>query len=310
MENKLKFQDPRVTARGEERASVELETLKTVWFNTGSLCNLSCKNCYIESSPKNDRLAFITEPEVSSYLREIKELKLPVVLIGFTGGEPFANPHFISILDSTLSAGFDVLVLTNAYKTIRNYFGSLTDLYNRFGERLMIRVSLDHYLKEVHEAERGHGTFNETVTNIGWLVEKGFHTSIAGRSLRKEPMDMALAGYQSLLDAGHINLRLELGDNIVIFPELDQKRDVPEITTACWTILNKKPSDQMCATERMIVKKKGASSPTVRPCTLLAYDEQFELGQTLKGSAKTVHLNHRFCAEFCVLGGASCSSTK
>ena len=46
------------------------------------------------------------------------------------------------------------------------------------------------------------------------------------------------------------------------------------------------------------------------PCTLLAYDEQFELGQSLKEARRTVQLNHRFCAEFCVLGGASCSSTK
>ncbi len=88
---------------------------------------------------------------------------------------------------------------------------------------------------------------------------------------------------------------------------MDQNRDVPEITTACWSILNKKPTDQMCATERMIVKKKGAALPSVMPCTLLAYDEQFELGHRLENALRTVQLNHKFCAEFCVLGGASCS---
>ena len=40
-----KFQDPLVTATGEARAQVALKALQTLWFNTGSLCNLTCHNC-------------------------------------------------------------------------------------------------------------------------------------------------------------------------------------------------------------------------------------------------------------------------
>ncbi len=46
-----KFQDPLVTASGERRAQVALKSLDTLWFNTGTLCNLTCRHCYIESSP-------------------------------------------------------------------------------------------------------------------------------------------------------------------------------------------------------------------------------------------------------------------
>ena len=46
-----KFSDPDVTAKGEPRAQVALSTLNTLWFNTGSLCNIACDNCYIESEP-------------------------------------------------------------------------------------------------------------------------------------------------------------------------------------------------------------------------------------------------------------------
>jgi hypothetical protein len=141
-------------------------------------------------------------------------------------------------------------------------------------------------------------------------VENKFHTSVAGRSLKKETSDVVLNCYQALFNDHGIHLKLEHGENIVIFPEMDQRLDVPEITVGCWDILNKKPSDQMCSSERMIVKKKDESHLTVMPCTLLAYDEQFELGKNLKDSSRTVQLNHRFCAEFCVLGGASCSATK
>ena len=51
-----KFRDPLVTAKGERRAHVALERLETLWLNTGTLCNLACKSCYIESSPTNDAL--------------------------------------------------------------------------------------------------------------------------------------------------------------------------------------------------------------------------------------------------------------
>ena len=63
----------------------------------------------------------------------------------------------------------------------------------------------------------------------------------------------------------------------------------------------------MCASSRMVVKRKGAATPAVLSCTLLPYDEAFELGVTLKEASGAVKLNHPHCAKFCVLGGASCS---
>jgi hypothetical protein len=41
-------------------------------------------------------------------------------------------------------------------------------------------------------------------------------------------------------------------------------------------------------------------------CTLLPYDDRFELDATLAGSLGEVPLNHPHCATFCVLGGGSC----
>ena len=61
-----KFQNPSITAKGEQRAHVALRALETLWFNTGTLCNLTCRNCYIESSPRNDRLVYLTATEVAS----------------------------------------------------------------------------------------------------------------------------------------------------------------------------------------------------------------------------------------------------
>src|SRR5512138_2375968 len=108
-----KFKDALLTAKGEERAHVALRGLETLWFNTGTLCNLTCHNCYIESSPRNDQLAYLTLRDVLFYLDEIARERFPTRLIGFTGGEPFMNRDIIVMLSDALERGFDTLVLTN-----------------------------------------------------------------------------------------------------------------------------------------------------------------------------------------------------
>ena len=305
---KLKFQDMLTTAKGEKRASVKLKALETLWFNTGTLCNLECKNCYIESSPRNDRLSYLTVDDVKPYLEEIKNQDYPVKLIGLTGGEPFLNPSIIDLLRLILSCGFEVLVLTNANRVIKRHQEKLIKLKQEYGKNLHLRVSLDHFSAKVHDHERGQGTFDLTLKELKWLYDEGFEISIAGRSLLDETPQISLEGHRRLLEEHGINL--DLKEKLVIFPEMQSGRDVPEITTACWDILNVSPDNQMCATERMIVKRKGDDQPVIMPCTLLAYDQKFSLGKTLQNSEQEVFLNHRFCAEFCVLGGASCSGTK
>jgi len=94
---------------------------------------------------------------------------------------------------------------------------------------------------------------------------------------------------------------------LTIFPQMDGTVEVPEITEACWGILGKSPEAVMCATSRMIVKRKGAMHPAVVACTLLPYDARFELGRTLGEAGGAVPLNHPHCAKFCVLGGGACS---
>jgi hypothetical protein len=89
---------------------------------------------------------------------------------------------------------------------------------------------------------------------------------------------------------------------------MDARADVPEIAQTAWSAHGKSPADVMCATSRMVVKRKGAEQPAVLACTLLPYDAQFELGPTLKDAARPVPLNHPHCARFCVIGGALCSA--
>jgi len=303
-----KFRDPLVTAKGETRAHVALKSLDTLWFNTGTLCNLTCANCYIESSPRNDRLAYLSAAEVGAYLDEIIDLRLGTKLIGFTGGEPFMNRELPAMLEDVLSHGFDAIVLTNAMKPMHHMKPALLRLRERYGERLTIRVSLDHYGPAVHELERGCGSWRPTIDGLKWLAANGFSLNVASRRLSGEPEPVLRAGFARLF--GELGVGIEAQDPValMVFPEMDATADVPEITEACWSILGKSPDGVMCATSRMVVKHKSADTPTVVACTLLPYDPQWDLGRSLASAQGAVSLNHPHCAKFCVLGGAACSA--
>ena len=152
---------------------------------------------------------------------------------------------------------------------------------------------------------------------MDWLNAQGFRIAIAGRTCWGETDGLSREGYGQLIASRGWRIDPANAGQLVLFPEMNEREDVPEITTACWDILSKRPDQQMCASSRMVVKRKGADAPAVVPCTLLPYDPAFEMGASLAASLKAdggnfrdgaVKLNHPHCAKFCVLGGASCSA--
>ncbi len=302
-----KFQDPLRTAKGEARAHVALNALTTVWFNTGTLCNLTCQDCYIESSPTNDRLVYLSLEEVERFLDEIQDRKLDTQEIGFTGGEPFMNPALVPMITQCLERGFKVLVLTNAMRPMMKVADRLLPLAARFGDQLTIRVSLDHYAQSLHETERGARSWQPAIDGLQWLVRHGFSVNVAGRLKWGEAEAAMRAGYRRLFADLGVPIDSDSPVDLVLFPEMDEAADVPEITEACWGILGVSPDAMMCASSRMVVKRKGADAPVVVPCTLLPYDSRFEMGESLADAPESVSLNHPHCAKFCVLGGGACS---
>jgi len=301
-----KFRDPFVTAKGERRASVELRQLHTLWFNTGTLCNLTCTNCYIESSPTNDRLAYLTAADVARYLDELQS-GWQAEEIGFTGGEPFMNPDIVPMLEDALARGYRVLVLTNAMRPMQRHREALLRLKAAHGDRLCLRVSVDHYARDLHELERGKRSWERMLAGLDWLAANGFEVAVAGRTFWQESEAQLRAGFGRLFAERGIPIAADDPVRLVLFPEMDAGIDVPEITTACWGILKLSPDAMMCASSRMVVKRKGEARAKVLACTLLPYDAGFEMGETLADASRPVQLNHPHCAKFCVLGGGSCS---
>ncbi len=177
-----KFNHPDVTARGEARASVAFRQLETLWINTGTLCNIECANCYIHSSPTEDRLSYITAAEAAHFLDETAALALAsgsgLPEIGFTGGEPFMNPDMLAMAEDGLARGHKVLILTNAMQPMLRpgIKQGLLALRERYDAALTLRVSLDHYTEALHSAAdsdthlRAHETGRKIVCRL--LLEK------------------------------------------------------------------------------------------------------------------------------------------
>jgi len=305
-----KFQDPRITAKGEKRASVFFKKLKTLWFCSGSQCNIECENCYIKSSPTADHFVYLTPDDMEPYLDEIDDMGFGNIEIAFTGGEPFLNPYMIDMCAMALSRGHELLILTNAMKPMMRprVQKGLLDLLARYPSKITLRVSLDHFTQAGHDQERGEGSFDIALKGMAWLTKQEFTLNIAGRSMFSESESNARDGYAALIKAQGWNIDAHNPMTTILFPEMDEDIDVPEITVACWGILNVHPDNMMCSSSRMVVRRKGEDRASVLACTLLWDDIQFETGKTLKESLGPVSLNHPHCAKFCVLGGASCSA--
>jgi len=300
----MKFNNLTLTAEGKARAFIEAKNLKTLWFNTGTLCNLTCKNCYIESSPTNDRLSYLSFEEYLKFIIEAKEERLNLLEIGFTGGEPFLNKDFPKMLNHSVQQDVEVLVLTNAMKPMLN---KRSEILNLNKDKLTFRVSIDHVDQKKHEKIRGQNSYKPMIEGVKWLRDNNFKMSLATRLMWGESEEHTRKAFKAFVLKHGLKIDANSSKDLVTFAEMDVKQDTPEITTDCWKILNKKPNSVMCSSSRMVVKKKGKKQPSVIACTLLPYDDAFDLGPTLKESMQRIYLNHPHCSKFCVLGGSSCS---
>jgi predicted phosphodiesterase len=271
---------------------VKLEGLETLWINTGTLCNLACTNCFMESTPTNDFFSYFPLAALEKILAEAPP---ELAEIDFTGGEPFMNPDIMPMLEAALGAGKRVLVLTNAMRPMQRHATALGQLIATYPGQLSLRVSLDHYLPDRHEALRGADSFLPTINGLKFLAEAGATLSIASRTPWGETEAMMHAGFTRLF-TGYGLPAIPL----ILFPEMDScaSQALPVTARAVADVPPEKPL--MCRTSRMILLRKGETAPRITPCTLLP-------DRTLAAWDEPVTLDHPHCAQFCVYGGASCA---
>ena len=192
-----KFQDALVTARGEARAHVALRTLETLWFNTGTLCNLTCQNCYT-SDPRRATIAWpISRPPRSpAYLDEIERDGHGTKLIGFTGGEPFMNRDLPAMLED-VSRGLKAMVLTNAMKPMQDEARPARPAGTTWPQPhdpCLARSPTSGPCTR----RSGARSWKPTIDGLVWLAQSGFDVHVAGRQFSEETEAEVRAGYARL----------------------------------------------------------------------------------------------------------------
>jgi molybdenum cofactor biosynthesis enzyme MoaA len=292
------------TPSGEERGYIDPETLKELWFHTGTACNLACPFCLEGSSPGDKRLELITFEDAKPLIDEA--LELGVEQFSFTGGEPFLVKDLIKILEYAASFR-PCLVLTNATLPVHKRIHQLRVLAEQ-NLPVRFRVSLDYCDADKHDAGRGQGNFALALEGLKKLHEAGFDVSVARQMEQAENSAQVDQAYKSLFKS--VQLPEDL--TIISFPEFStpgNPLEVPEVTTHCMTAYQDEDSRKafMCAFSKMVVKQSGKME--VYACTLVDDDPDYVLGTSLRESMQhRIRMKHHRCYS-CFAYGASCSET-
>ncbi len=150
-----------------------------LWAYTNFNCNLACTYCCAESSPK--AAARLLPPEVA------REAFTEFAALGgrelfLTGGEPFMHPQ----LDELVRAGegLERTILTNAMVFGR---GRRLQMLEEMDRSVILQVSLDSATPELHDAQRGAGSWSKALTGIGQAHALGFRVRVAATMYDEDP---------------------------------------------------------------------------------------------------------------------------
>lgn len=150
-----------------------LQHLETLWLQvTGTLCNLTCRHCFITCGPNNHSHPFMTVAQVGQALEDASALGTREYY--FTGGEPFMHPEILTLIDMALARG-PLTILTNGVLIDGAMAGALRERFDAARYSLDLRVSLDGTTAQVNDPIRGRGTFDAILTGVRALGAVGLN---------------------------------------------------------------------------------------------------------------------------------------
>jgi MoaA/NifB/PqqE/SkfB family radical SAM enzyme len=275
-------------------------SLDTVWFQVaGTLCNLSCRHCFISCSPTNHQHELMGRAEVRRYLDEAE--RLGVNDFYFTGGEPFLNRELAGILEDTLRLG-PATVLTHAGLITPERAAALGRLAGGSRYSLETRVSLDGLDAPTNDAIRGAGAFEATMRGLHELARAGFDPIVTAARTWSDEEDRPLRErfHDLLREVGLARPRLKVLPLFRIGREAGRthgygadERLTEEHMRGYdpWTL--------QCSTSRMV------TSRGVYVCPILIDAPAALMGRTLTETLRPFPLAHGAC-HTCWATGATC----
>lgn len=144
----------------------QLGALRFLWLEITKRCNLACRHCYADSSPKAELLGSMTEQDWIRLIHEARAAGCEDVQ--FIGGEPLVHPSFPLLLRTAHATGMGVEVFTNA-TLIED---DTVDLFHALGTHVAVSVYAED--AEVHDRVTARtGSHAKTKRGICRLVDRG-----------------------------------------------------------------------------------------------------------------------------------------
>ncbi len=198
--------------------------LETLQVNVGYLCNQSCLHCHVNAGPK--RTEIMDADTVEDIIRFLDRSELRV--LDLTGGAPELNPHFRALVLAARARGLEVIDRCNL--TVLLTPGQEDTAAFMAHNQVKIVASLPCYLKENVEAQRGDGTFDDSLAALRRLNELGYGKPGSGRvlDLVYNPQGPVLPPAQQALEADyrlHLDRQYGIGfNNLLTLANMPIKR--------------------------------------------------------------------------------------
>ncbi len=158
--------DARVEAAcGEPLRARSIETMQV---NVGLTCDLACRHCHVESSPK--RTEQMDWPTMLHVYQAATQAG--VKTLDITGGAPEMNPNFRRFVTLMRSENIEVLVRTNLTILQHEGYTDLPEFYR--DHRVQLVASLPCYLSENVDRQRGLRVYENSIDVIQRLNSVGY----------------------------------------------------------------------------------------------------------------------------------------
>jgi AdoMet-dependent heme synthase len=282
--------------------SVPLLALDTLWFQVaGTVCNIECTHCFISCSPTNHSHEMMSLADVQTRLDEAREFGVREYY--FTGGEPFMNRDMLPILAATLQQG-PATVLTNGMLLRPEVCRKLRELFDVSEYSLDLRVSLDGFDAESHDAIRGKGVWDRVMIGFRNLADVGLNPVITVTTAAEGVA--SAEGRTRFLDVirtfGFDRPRLKVLSLFRIGAEEQRTRAYEEWERLTGLALTEEDARTLqCSSCRM------ATSKGVYVCPILIEEPAAHMGDTLAETLRPFPLKYGAC-HTCWVDGVTCTT--
>lgn len=138
-------------------------SIKGIYVELTTECNLRCKHCYNDSGESNSIITLDNMYNILYYIN-----KLNIKQITLSGGEPLTHPLIIEILRVlTVENNIGVTIVSNAILITQEFVNNLKQNCNV--GNLIFQISVDGSNSEEHDYIRGTGSFLQMVNGINVL---------------------------------------------------------------------------------------------------------------------------------------------